>query len=82
MTERIVNILAGPDSGHRVLIVRRTDGRFSYRQQWLADTEDRTRWGPPGPFAGIYDSAQTAELEAFARVKWSQGSCAIARVWL
>ena len=30
--------------------------------------------GPPGPYAGIYDSAETALQEAFARVKWPQVS--------
>lgn len=57
-----------PDaSGHRrVLIVRRSDGRFTYRRQEKGDDG----WGPPTIDAGVYDSVDTAEMEARQRVLW------------
>ena len=74
MTTHVVQILASPDGEHQVLIVRRPDGAYSYQRQWLADSPTGRAWGPPGPYAGIYDSAETALHEAFARVKWPRVS--------
>ena len=74
MAAHVVQILASPDGEHQVLIVRRADGAYSYQQQWLADSPAGRAWGPPGPYAGIYDSAETALHEAFARVKWPRVS--------
>ena len=74
MTGRVVQILASPDGEHQVLIVRRPDGAYSYQQQRLTDSPAGRIWGPPGPYAGIYDTAETALQEAFARVKWPRVS--------
>ena len=74
MAARLVQILASPDGEHQVLIVRRPDGAYSYQQQWLVDSPAGRAWGPPGPYAGIYDSAEIALQEAFARIKWPQVS--------
>ena len=74
MTARLVRILASPDGEHQILFVRRPDGAYSYQQRRLTDSPAGKVWGPPSPYAGIYDSAQTALKEAFARVKWPQVS--------
>jgi hypothetical protein len=66
MTDRILKTMAAGD-GHRVLLVERTDGRFSYRRQWL---DDGGHWGAPGPYCGIYDSLDVAEKEALSRIAW------------
>jgi hypothetical protein len=58
MPEERTKILAGAGFGRLVLIVRRTDGNFTYRI--------RTMGGSPGADCGIYDSPQTAEEEAWA----------------
>jgi hypothetical protein len=28
------------------------------------------QWGPPGPYCGVYDTPETAEVEAVGRVAW------------
>jgi hypothetical protein len=45
-----------------------------YCHQLLSDSESGKAWSVPGPYAGIYDSAETALMEAFAHVDWSQVS--------
>jgi len=74
MSELVLRATTSPDRDHRVLIVQRGDGSYSYRRQWLVDTPEGKRWGAPGPDAGIYDSVETAEREAVARVCWPHGS--------
>ncbi len=74
MSERVMKAIVSPDGEHRVLIVQRADGAYSYRRQWLVDSPAGKDWGAPGPYAGVYDSAETAEREAVARVRWPQGS--------
>jgi hypothetical protein len=44
--------------GRHVVIVRREDGIFSFRCLFE---------GAPGPYCGLYDSAETAETEARSR---------------
>jgi hypothetical protein len=51
----------------RALIVQRTDGRYSYRMQFVWQLEGRIEWSPPGPYAGVYDTAEAAEQEARSR---------------
>ena len=58
--------LLHPQGLLRVLIVRRPDGRFTYRCQEKLDGE----WGPETIDAGVYDSVDTAETEARQRVVW------------
>jgi len=81
---RAVGVIEAPDGQERVLIVQRSDGRFTYRRQWSIDTvtddpdsaigasnvahDPQGRWGPPGPDCGIYPSAVEAETEAMQRV--------------
>lgn len=70
MTERALKVIASPDGEQRVLIVQRDDGACTYRRQWLIASAPDRIWGNTGPDLGIYDSADTAEREALARVEW------------
>ena len=74
MTAQILQILASPDGEPQILIVRRRDDAYSYQRQWLTDSPTGRAWGQPGPYAGIYDSAETALQEAFARTEWPRVS--------
>ena len=62
--EEIVKTLKG--EREHVLIVRTKEGVFTYRRLALLADD----WGVPGPDAGTYDSVETAEREARARVRW------------
>lgn len=66
MAEEIVQTIDHPLGTRRVIIVRRADGRFAYRWQ------DRCGggWGAASIDAGVYDSAETAEMEARQREQW------------
>jgi hypothetical protein len=66
MPEQICLELLDISGNLRVIIVRRNDGRFSYRQQEKQDAG----WSPATIDAGIYDSAESAETEARQRVAW------------
>lgn len=75
MTEPIL-VLENSEGTERLLITQRLDGAYTYRRQWrniptssLVPPEDY-EWGPFGPDCGIYDSAETAEIEARQRIKW------------
>jgi hypothetical protein len=59
--------MASEDGTECVRIVLRTDGLYSYCRVWN-DLPDIA--GKSGPYCGVYDSAQTAEFEARARVPW------------
>ncbi|HET7594454.1 MAG TPA: hypothetical protein VFK49_03315 [Stellaceae bacterium] len=74
MSERVLKVIASPEGDHRVLIVQREDRAYSYRRQHLVDGPEGKEWGAPGPYCGIYDSAETAEREAIARVDWPRSS--------
>jgi hypothetical protein len=78
-----VKILESPDGLERVIIAERSDGHFTYRRQWRseaarfdsgasisADTLGEIGWGATGPDCGIYDSPDSAEMEARQRVPW------------
>jgi hypothetical protein len=67
-----LRILESPDNQERVVIVRRLDGTFTYRRQWRSEFSDDADggWGPLGPDCGIYDSEETAEIEAQQRIEW------------
>ena len=62
----IVKQLENDVGTERVQIVRRDDGRYSYRRVWRYEGE----WGKPRPDAGIYDDAVIAETEAMVRIEW------------
>ena len=65
MADRTIKTLAfGADS--RALIVQRDDGWYSCRMQMLIDVNGQMVWSRPGPYVGVYDSAETAEREAVA----------------
>ena len=66
MQEETVKEIADVSGDRRVLIVRRCDGRFTYRRQERSDDG----WGPPTIDAGVYDSVETAETEARQRISW------------
>jgi hypothetical protein len=66
MPEKIVQEITDVDGTRRVVVVRRTDGRYTYRQQ----EKEACEWGPATIEAGVYDSPETAESEARQRVEW------------
>lgn len=66
MAERIIREILSPSGGVRVIIVRRDDGKFTYRRQERIGKE----WGPATIDAGVYDSPDTAEAEARQREPW------------
>lgn len=66
MAERILREIISPSGVVRVIIVRRDDGRFTYRRQEKVGQE----WGPATIDAGVYDSPATAETEARQRGPW------------
>ena len=66
MAEEIVREIRNPSGDLRVVIVRREDGRFTYRRQ----EREGAAWGPETIDAGVYDSADTAESEARQREAW------------
>jgi hypothetical protein len=66
MSDRPIKTIAF-DAGSRALIVQRGDGWYSYRMQFLSEINGQMVWSPPGPYLGIYDSAETAECEAVAK---------------
>jgi hypothetical protein len=66
MGEVRVEELVSPDGENRVVIVRRQDGRFTYRRQ----SRTRDGWTSPTIDAGVYESPETAETEARQRVAW------------
>ena len=65
---RELKVLESPDQTERVVITLRSDGIYTYQQQWW-QAED-AEWGALGPECGLYDSSDTAELEARLRVPW------------
>jgi hypothetical protein len=66
MDEEIVREIPGPSGTRRVLVIRRADGRFTYRWQ----ERNGLDWGPMSIDAGVYDCADTAEAEARQREGW------------
>jgi hypothetical protein len=66
MPEARIKTLTGAAFGRVVLIVRRADGNFTYRPAMIGE------WS--GVDCGIYDSAENAEAEAWARrSEWLDG---------
>jgi hypothetical protein len=65
--DHLLKEFTSADGLQRVWIVQRKDGAFSYRRIW-DDSAEST--GRPGPYCGVYDSAETAEAEARSRVPW------------
>jgi hypothetical protein len=63
MAEQIMREILHPSGSLRMIIVRRSDGRFTYRRQEKAGEN----WGPATIDAGVYDSVDTAETEARQR---------------
>ena len=70
MSDVVLETMDKPDGGKRIVVVRRADGRYSFRAQF--PTEDG--WGPMGPYLGIYDSAETAKWEALGKIDWIAGT--------
>lgn len=66
MSDVVLETIDKPDGGKRIVIVRRADGRYSFRAQFLSEDG----WGPMGPYLGIYDSAETAKWEALENIDW------------
>ena len=65
MREDVLKVLTSEAGDERVLVVRRTDGVYVFRRGW----HQKGGWSD-GPDLGLYDSAETAETEARARVSW------------
>lgn len=82
--DTVIETIGSPDALERVIILRRPDGRCSFRKQlredpdhrgpgafvWPAGFVEETGWWPPGPYLGIYDSAATARWEAMCKIGW------------
>ncbi len=66
MTEKILREIVNPTGTEKVLIVQRSDDRFTYKRQF----HDGSGWSLPTIDAGIYDSPDTAETEARQRIGW------------
>ena len=66
MAEQIMHEILSPSGRVRVVIIRREDGRFTYRRLERVGEE----WGPATIDAGVYDSPGTAEAEARQREPW------------
>ena len=66
MAEEIHREITDPAGTARVLVIRRVDGRFTYRRQ----EQELDGWSRATIDAGVYDSADTAEMEARQRVPW------------
>jgi hypothetical protein len=69
MTDSIVKTIADPRGTHRVHILQRADGIYTYVIEQRHEASNR--WGGHGPSCGLYDSAETAEREAVLRLWWS-----------
>lgn len=65
---KILGTLTRPDGLARVLVIARIDSLITYRLQSKAHASGQ--WEPPGPDCGLYESVETAEAEARARVWW------------
>jgi len=81
-----VKILESSDGLERVIIAERSDGNYTYRRQWRsragailhpdspisaeAFSLRAGEWDAPEPDCGIYDSPDTAEMEARQCVPW------------
>ncbi|HEY3812846.1 MAG TPA: hypothetical protein VGL66_06440 [Caulobacteraceae bacterium] len=65
MTDILIKELEKDDGTEAVRIVRRSDGVFSYQKVWRRPDGDEV-----GLYAGLYDSAETAEREARDRIPW------------
>ena len=65
-----IKIIERPDGQERMLIMRRSDGHYTFRHQWVERIDGADSWGPMGLDCGIYDSIDTAEAEAMQRTKW------------
>ncbi len=66
--DEIIGTLTRPDGLERVLLITRMGGLTTYRLQSKRSASGQ--WGSPGPDCGLYDSLETAEAEARARVWW------------
>lgn len=66
MSEDTIKEIPDASGNKRVVIIRRSDGRFTYRRQEKSDDG----WSLPTIDAGVYDSAETAEMEARQRISW------------
>jgi hypothetical protein len=68
MGEQTIKVLENAKA--RVLIVKRADGTYAYRTQ----ARFLDGWHAPGPDLDVYDTPETAESEARARVWWLANS--------
>ena len=67
VTDDLIEEIENDDGTRCIRIVRRWVGLYSYVQVSYDLPEIA---GLPGPYCGVYDSAETAEREARARVPW------------
>ena len=66
MSDRPIKTIA-LDGRSRAVIVQRGDGWYSYRMQIVWEVNGQMEWSPPGPYVGVYDSAETADREVIAK---------------
>jgi hypothetical protein len=64
-----IKTLMSADGKARVLILSRDDGFYVFEAERYWEDEGYTCWLPTH-HSGLFDSAETAEREAIARVSW------------
>jgi hypothetical protein len=76
MEEHIITELVSQSGNWRLVVVEREDGCFTYRCQ----VAEGAGWGRSGCDAGVYDTAETAEFEA--RAKMAEGNFPSTIAWM
>lgn len=64
-----------PDGECCVVVTQRSFGAYSAQRLWRSTTPGAEEWEPLSVYLGIYDSPETAEVEAFARPRWKPSDC-------
>jgi hypothetical protein len=60
-----------PEGKHRVYLIERSDGLFSYSGERFLDDPTEMCWTPDNVHTGLYDSEQIAIREILATYPWS-----------
>ncbi len=75
MTETTIKVITNSDGTRRVLIVKVSDTRFNFCEEyWSDDPFERCWLSGRQQFATICSSAEEAEREARGRVAWLKES--------
>lgn len=66
----VVKTIVRADGKRRVLIIRRRDGLYGFREEAGYEGDQGKYWAPLPGWASICDGAESAEREARATVSW------------